>query len=78
MELSDKLINQINDLIHDITLPLIDIGMAALYGENIPEVYANDDILVEYYNGIKEGKVVEEMRKICIPKYIRRELKLDK
>ena len=78
MELSDKLINQINDLIHDITLPLIDIGIAALYGENIPEVYANDDILVEYYNGIKEGKVVKEMRQICIPKYIRRELKLDK
>lgn len=78
MELSDKLINQIDDLIHDIALPLIDIGMAALYDENLPEVYTNDDILVEYYNGIKEGKVVEEMRKICIPKYIRRELKLDK
>lgn len=78
MELSDKLINQIDDLIHDIALPLIDIGMAALYNENLPEVYADDDILVEYYNGIKEGKVVEEMRKICVPKYIRRELKLDK
>lgn len=34
MELNDKLINQIDDLIHDIALPLIDIGMAALYGSN--------------------------------------------
>lgn len=76
MELNDKLINQIDDLIYNMALPLIVIGMAALYGDNLPEVYANDDILVEYYNGIKEGKVVEEMRKICVPKYIRRELKL--
>lgn len=74
MELSDKLLNQIYCVIRNTALPLIDISKAAFYGEDLPEVYANDDILVEYYNGIKEGKTLEEMREICLPKYIRREL----
>ena len=28
----------------------------------------------EYYNGIREGKTASQMREICMPKYIRREL----
>ena len=74
MELTDNLINQIYGLIANVSLPLFDIDKAALCEEDLPEVYANDDILVEYYNGLKEGKTLEEMRKICVPKYIRREL----
>lgn len=74
MELSDKLLNQIDSVIRKAALPLLDISKAAFCGEDLPEVYANDDILTEYYNGIKEGKILEEMREICLPKYIRREL----
>lgn len=76
MELSDKLINQIDDLISNLALPLIEVGMVALYEEDLPKVYTNDNILVEYYKGIKEGKTTDQMRKICLPKYIRRELEL--
>lgn len=74
MELSDKLLNQIDSVIRKSALPLLDISKAVFCGEDLPEVYVNDDILVEYYNGIKEGKTPEEMREICLPKYIRREL----
>ena len=42
--------------------------------EKIPNQYINDDILIEYYNGIKDGKDSLKMREICLPKYIRREL----
>lgn len=76
MELSDKLINQIDNLIDNLALPLIEIGMVAHYEEDLPKVYTNDNILVEYYKGIKEGKTADQMRKICLPKYIRRELEL--
>lgn len=74
MELSDKLLNQIDSVIRKAALTLLDVSKAAFCGEDLPEVYANDGILTEYYNDIKEGKTLEEMREICLPKYIRREL----
>ncbi len=51
-----------------------EIGMAALDGEDMPQRYIDDDILIEYYSGIKYGKTPAQMREICLPKYIRREL----
>ena len=74
MRLTNKLINQIDSLIDELALPMIEIGLAATDNEDMPERYVNDDILVEYYNGIKEGKLSSQMREICLPKYIRREL----
>ena len=57
------------------------MGFLAVYLERIVQTedkisnqYANDDILIEYYNGIKDGKDSLKMREICLPKYIRREL----
>ena len=74
MELSGKIILKIDDLMEDFCIPALSIGLAAHKGEEIPKKYANDDILVEYYNGIKACKGASIMRKICIPKYIRRGL----
>ena len=74
IELTDEIINQVDTLLDDFALPAVEIGMAAAYGENMPKRYINDNILIEYYNGIKEGKTSDEMRKICLPNYIRREL----
>ena len=74
MELSDEIILKIDDLMEDFCIPALSIGLAANEGEEIPNEYANDDILVEYYNGIKTGKGAHIMRTICLPKYIRRGL----
>ena len=74
MRLTNKLINQIDNLIDELALPMIEIGLAATDNDDMPERWANDDILVEYYNGIKRGKLSSQMREICLPKYIRREL----
>ena len=74
MELSDEIILKIDDFMEDFCTQALSIGLAAHKGEEIPKKYANDDILVEYYNGIKSGKGAYIMRKICLPKYIRRGL----
>lgn len=74
MELTDEIIVKIYKLLDDFGLQEYEIGMAALDGEDIPKRYINDDILIEYYYGIKYGKTPAQMREICLPKYIRREL----
>lgn len=74
MELSDEIILKIDDLMEDFCTPALSIGLAVHKGKEIPKEYANDDILVEYYNGIKAGNGASLMRKICLPKYIRRGL----
>lgn len=74
MELSDEIILKIDDLMEDFCTTALSIGLAVHKGKEIPNEYENDDILVEYYNGIKAGNGAPLMRKICLPKYIRREL----
>lgn len=74
MELTDKIILKIDDLLNDWALLAIEITISSINGENISKKYINDDILIEYYNGIKDGKTADQMRKICLPKYIHREL----
>ena len=74
MELTDEIIVKICEIRDDLGLIEYEIGMAALDGEDIPKRYIDDDILIEYYCGIKEGKTSSQMREICLPKYIRREL----
>ena len=74
MKLTNKLINQIDSLIDELALPMIEVGLAATDNDDMPERWTNDEILVEYYNGIKKGKLSSQMREICLPKYIRREL----
>ena len=75
MELSDEIILKIDDLMEDFCIPALSIGLAAHKGEEIPKKYANDDILVEYYNGLKEGRDFPNLRKTCELKYVRRGLK---
>ena len=74
IELTDKIILKIDDLLDDWASLVVNLGRIAHTEEKIPQRYANDDILVEYYNGIKDGKSSLKMRKICMPKYILREL----
>lgn len=74
MELTDEIIFKIDDLLFDWAFLAITLGRMADNKEKIPNQYINDDILIEYYNGIKDGKDSSEMREICLPKYIRREL----
>ena len=74
MELTDEIIVKICEIRDDLGLIEYEIGMAALDGEDMPQRYIDDDILLEYYNGIKDGKSSSQMREICLPKYIRREL----
>lgn len=74
MELTNEIILKICEIRDDLGLIEYEIGMAALDGEDIPKRYINDDIFIEYYYGIKYGKTPSQMREICLPKYIRREL----
>lgn len=74
IELTDEIILKIDDLLNNWSLPALELGITAHDKENIPVKYANDSIFIEYYNGIKCGKTADEMRDICLPKYIRREL----
>lgn len=74
IELTDEIILRIDDLLFDWASLAVNLGRIAHTEEKIPQQYANDNILVEYYNGRKEGKTSDEMREICMPKYIRREL----
>lgn len=74
IELEDEIILKIDDLLNKWSLPALELGITAHDNEDIPVRYAKDSIFVEYYNGIKCGKTADEMRDICLPKYIRREL----
>ena len=74
IELTDEIILKIDDLLNKWSLPALELGITAHDKEDIPVRYAGDSIFIEYYNGIKEGKTSDEMRKICLPNYIRREL----
>lgn len=74
IELTDEIILKIDDLLFDWASLAVILGRMAHIEDKIPNQYANDNILVEYYNGIKNGKRSDEMREICLPKYIRREL----
>ena len=74
IELTDEIILKIDDLLYDWASLAVILGQMAHTEEQIPNQYANDNILVEYYNGIKDGKGSLEMRELCMPKYIRREL----
>ena len=74
MELTDEIIFKIDDLLFDWAFLAVTLGQMAHNKEKIPNQYINDDILIEYYNGIKDGKDSLKMIEICLPKYIRREL----
>ena len=74
IELTDEIILKIDNLLFDWASLAVRLARMAYTEEKIPNQYANDNILVEYYNGIKNGKGSLEMREICMPKYIRREL----
>ena len=74
IELTDEIILKIDDLLNKWSLSALELGITAHDKEDIPVRYAEDSIFVEYYNGIKEGKTAFQMREICLPKYIRREL----
>ena len=56
IELTDEIILKIDDLLFDWASLAVKLGPIAYIEEKIPQQYANDDILVEYYNGIKDGK----------------------
>ena len=74
IELTDEIILKIDDLLNKWSLPALELGITAHDKEDIPVKYAKDPIFVEYYNGIKCGKTANQMRNICLPKYICREL----
>ena len=74
MELTDEIIFKIDDLLFDWAFLAVYLERIINTENEIPNQYANDDILLEYYNGIKDGKSSSQMREICLPKYIRREL----
>ena len=73
IELTDEIISKIDDLLDNWASLAVKLGRIAHIEAKIPNQYANDDILIEYYNGIKKGKTADQMRDICLPKYIRRE-----
>ena len=74
MELIDEIIFKIDDLLFDWAFLAVCLDQIIKTEDKIPNQYANDDIIVEYYNGIKDGKTASQMREICMPKYIFREL----
>ena len=74
MELTNEIILKIDDLLFDWAFLAVYLDRIVKTEDKISNQYANDDILLEYYNGIKDGKSSSQMREICLPKYIRREL----
>ena len=74
IELSDEIILKIDNLLDNWNSLVIRLNLEAHRGMNIPSKYSNDEILVEYFNGVKYCKGVSKMRNIYLPKYIRREL----
>ena len=74
MELTDEIILKIDDLLFDWAFLAVYLERIINTENEISNQYANDDIILEYYNGIKDGKSSSQMREICLPKYIRREL----
>ena len=72
IKLTDEIILRVEKLIENFWYSAFDIGMVAIDGEEIPKQYANDDIFIEFYNGVKDNKSVTETGRICLPKYIRR------
>ena len=75
IEISDEIILKINDLLNDWAFKSVEIVIAIRQEKEIPDKYADDDILVEYYNGLKENKDFPNLRKTCELKYVRRGLK---
>ena len=74
IEINDEIILKINDLLNDWAFKAMEISVAVLQEKEMPDKYADDDILVEYYNGLKKRKDFPELRKNCELKYVRREL----
>ena len=74
IELTDEIILKIDDLLDEWAYLAAHLNLEAHRGMDIPNKYSNDEILVEYFNGVKYCKGVSKMREICLPKYIRREL----
>ena len=74
IEISDEIILKINDLLNDWAFKSVEIVIAIRQEKEMPDKYADDDILVEYYNGLKEGKDFPNLRKNCELKYVRRAL----
>ena len=56
IELTDDIILKIDDLLFDWASLAVKLGRIAHTEEKIPQQYANNDIFVEYYNGMKKGK----------------------
>lgn len=75
IEIDDEIILKINDLLNDWAFKSVEIVIAIRQEKEMPDKYADDDILVEYYNGLKEGKDFSNLRKNCELKYVRRGLK---
>ena len=75
IEISDEIILKINDLLNDWAFKSVEIVIAIRQEKEMPDKYADDDILVEYYNGLKKGKDFPNLRKTCELKYVRRGLK---
>ena len=74
MELTENIILYIDDLLQDWAMIALRLGVDAHHKEEIPKEYANDSIYQEYYDGIYNGKTADQMRKVCLPKFILREL----
>lgn len=74
IEISDEIILKINDLLNDWVFKSVEIVIAIRQGKEIPDKYADDDVLVEYYNGLKECEDFANLRKNCELKYVRRGL----
>ena len=75
IEISDEIILKINNLLNDWAFKSVEIVITVRQEKEMPDKYADDDILVEYYNGLKEDKDFANLRKNCELKYIRRGLK---
>ena len=75
IEIDDEIILKINDLLNDWAFKAMEISVSVLQEKEMPDKYTDDDILVEYYNGLKEGRDFPNLRKTCELKYVRRGLK---
>lgn len=76
IECNDENILKIDSIIEDYAVAAVTCGFAAHKKEPMPKKYADEELMVEYYNDIINGKHVDDLRPIYLPKYVRKHMRI--
>lgn len=72
--LTDESILKIDSIIDEYAVAAVTCGFAAHKKEPMPKKYADEELMVDYYNDIINGKHADDLRHIYLPKFVRKHL----